>query len=168
MQQTPACVLNLVSFFDTGCNSCRFCIPLVLSSTEKWIGLYNRIYDTVLRGTYNQRWRWWWRYKARCRIRNSIWCRWTACYSFYLKCYRYDSVNYFRPLEQIGCGTYPFCTLPIFRKSYIYRATTHLMKGNQMKFALITAGAIAVVISTVVVISLALFQRTYIFLDQNR
>lgn len=42
------------------------------------------------------------------------------------------------------------------------------MKGNQMKFALITASAIAVVISTVVVISLALFQRTYIFLDQNR
>lgn len=42
------------------------------------------------------------------------------------------------------------------------------MKGNQMKLALITAGAIAVVISTVVVISLALFQKTYIFLDQNR
>lgn len=42
------------------------------------------------------------------------------------------------------------------------------MKGNQMKLALIIAGAIAVVISTVVVISLALFQRTYIFLDQNR
>lgn len=42
------------------------------------------------------------------------------------------------------------------------------MKGLSMKIALIAAMAAVVVATTVIVISIGLFQKTYLFLDQNR
>lgn len=42
------------------------------------------------------------------------------------------------------------------------------MKGLSMKIALIAAMATVVVATTVIVISIGLFQKTCLFLDQNR